>query len=350
MKPTRSSAIAEARARAPSWNDLRERRLMHATWSRFQQGDNVPGENRWLSPRRVAVAGAALALVAAVVVVARWQTPEPTATPTAVVASERTVAFNDGSQATLVGEAGIRTVMDRAERVEVVQRVGKVSYKVRPDRKREFVVRAGDVSVVVLGTRFSVELGESLAEVRVLEGKVRVVDKRRTTELVAGETLNLQAFHAQGASEEAAEEEANSEKTTVEPQAREAARSAEKPAALSAQELLAQADEARAAQNWNEAVQLLRTLLARYPATGNKSNVLFMLARAERNRGSHAEAALVFGKCAAQGGTLASEALAEEAASWLKAGQRDRAVRAAERYVKRYPNGPHAEKMQRLVE
>jgi TolA-binding protein len=343
MKPTRSSAIAEARARAPSWNDLRERRLMHATWSRFRQGDDVPAKTRWTSPRRVAVAGAALALVAAVVVVARWQTADPAGAPGATMPRERTVAFNDGSQATLAGEAGIRTVMDRAERVEVVQRVGKVSYEVRPDRKREFVVRAGDVSVVVLGTRFSVELGESLAEVRVIEGKVRVVDKRRTTELVAGETLNLQAFHAQEATEKPAEEEP--EKTAVEPQAR-----AEKPATLTAQELLAQADEARAAQNWNEAVRLLRTLLARYPATGNKSNVLFMLARAERNRGSHAEAALVFGKCAAQGGTLASEALAEEAASWLKAGQRDRAVRAAERYVKRYPSGPHAEKMQRLVE
>jgi TolA-binding protein len=348
MKPSRSSAIAEARARAPSWNDLRERRLMHATWSRFQQEENEPAKNRWTSPRRVAVAGAALALVAAVVVVARWQTAAPAGAPAATMPRERTVAFSDGSQATLVGEAGIRTVMDRAERVEVVQRVGKVSYQVRRDRKREFVVRAGDVSVVVLGTRFSVELGESLAEVRVIEGKVRVLDKRRTTELVAGETLNLQAFHAQGATEKPGEEA--SEKTAVEPQAREAARSAEKPAALTAQELLAQADEARAAQNWNEAVRLLRTLLARYPATGNKSNVLFMLARAERNRGSHAEAAQVFGKCAAQGGTLASEALAEEAASWLKAGQRDRAVRAAERYVKRYPKGPQAEKMQNLIE
>ena len=89
---------------------------------------------------------------------------------------------------------------------------------------------------------------------------------------------------------------------------------------------------------------------ARYPATPNKSNVLFMLARAERNRGSHAEAATVFGKCAAQGGTLASEALAEEAASWLKAGQRERAVRAAERYVKKYPNGPQAQKMQNVIE
>ena len=119
---------------------------------------------------------------------------------------------------------------------------------------------------------------------------------------------------------------------------------------MSAQELLAQADEARAAQNWNEAVRLLRTLLARHPSAPNKSNVLFMLARAERHRGSHAEAASVFGKCAALGGTLASEALAEETASWLKAGQRERAVDAARRYVKRYPNGPQAQKMQDLAE
>jgi TolA-binding protein len=323
---------------------------MHATWSRFEQGENEGAKASWISRRRVAVAGATLAIAAAVVVVARWQTAEPAPAPTATVVRERTVGFNDGSEATLVGEAGIRTVMDRSERVEVVQRVGKVSYKVRPDRKREFVVRAGDVSVIVLGTQFSVELGESLAEVRVIEGKVRVLDKRRTTELVAGETLNLQAFHAQEAAEKPAEDESDSEKTAGEQKSPEAARSAEKPAALTAQELLAQADEARAAQDWSEAVRLLRTLLARYPATGNKSNVLFMLARAERNRGSHAEAALVFGKCAAQGGTLASEALAEEAASWLKARQRDRAVRAAERYVKRYPTGPHANKMQHLIE
>ena len=349
MKPSRSSAIAQARARAPSWDDLRERRQMHATWSRFHHGEQEIEKASWISPRRVAMAGAALAMVATIVIVVRWQTAERAPAQAAASHRERTVAFTDGSQATLVGDAGIRTVMDRSERVEVVQRVGKVSYKVQPHRKREFVVRAGDVSVVVLGTQFSVELGESLAEVRVIEGKVRVVDKRRTTELVAGETLNLQAFHAQQASEEP-EEPSDSDKATLEREPNETPRSAEKPAALSAQELLAQADEARATQNWNEAVRLLRLLLARYPATGNKSNVLFMLARAERNRGSHAEAALVFGKCAAQGGTLASEALAEEAASWLKAGQHDRAVRAAERYVKRYPNGPHAKKMQNVIE
>jgi TolA-binding protein len=348
MKPNRSSAIAEARAKQPSWDDLRERRSMHATWSRFQNAENVAAHTRLFSPRRAAIAFGTLALVASVVVVARWQMVEPAPAPAAVLPRERTVAFADGSQATLVGEAGIRTVMDKSERVEVVQRVGKVSYKVRPNREREFVVRAGDVSVMVVGTQFSVELGESLAEVRVIEGKVRVADNRRTTELTAGETLNLQAFHARTAAGDTAVE--STEKPPAESDPQKTARSAEKPAAPSAQELLAQADEARAAQNWNEAVRLLRTLLARHPAAGNKSNVLFMLARAERNRGSHAEAAQIFGKCAAQGGTLASEALAEEAASWLKAGQRDRAVRAAERYVKRYPNGPHAKKMQNVIE
>ncbi len=347
MKPSRSSAIAEARAKQPSWDDLRERRSMHATWARFQRSEGESADARWVTPRRMAIAFGALALVASVVVVARWQMVEPAPAPAAALPRERTVAFADGSQATLVGEAGIRTVMDKSERVEVVQRVGKVSYKVRPNRKRDFVVRAGDVSVMVVGTQFSVELGESLAEVRVSEGKVRVVDNRRTTELTAGETLNLQAFHARTAADDSADE--STEKSPAESESQKTARAAEKPAPT-AQELLEQADEARAAQNWNEAVRLLRTLLARHPATGNKSNVLFMLARAERNRGSHAEAAQIFGKCAAQGGTLASEALAEEAASWLKAGQRDRAVRAAERYVKRYPNGPHAKKMQNVIE
>jgi TolA-binding protein len=344
MKPSRTRAIEAARAKRHSYDDLRERRLMHATWARFRHGSSET-VGSWITPRRLTFACGALGLAVSIGAVVRWQIAERTPATVAAAPAERRVEFADGSEAMLLGQAGIRTVMDGADRVEVVQRVGKVNYKVRPNKQRQFVVRAGDVSVTVLGTQFSVDLGESLAEVRVQEGRVRIHDQRRATELVAGETLNVQAWHAQGAEKPAAEPEiVEKSAARAEPPA------AEKPAPLSAQELLEKADEARAGQNWNEAVRLLRTLLARHPGSANRSNVLFMLARAERNRGSHAEAASVFGKCAALGGTLGSEALAEEAASWLKAGQRERAVEAARRYVKRYPKGPHAQKMQNLAE
>jgi|SoiMethySBSTD1v2_1073268.scaffolds.fasta_scaffold12695_6 transmembrane sensor len=349
MKPSRTSAIEAARAKRISYDDLRERRLIQATWSRFRNGASEAPHAPWITLRRVTLAGGALAVAVSIGAIVHWELADAPRAPASIASAplESQVRFADGSQATLLGSAGIRTVIDGPERVEVVQRAGKVHYKVRPNHKREFVVRAGDVSVTVLGTQFSVDLGESLAEVRVFEGRVRIDDSRRTTELAAGETLNVQAWHAQTIQTASASATLVSDES---PSLRDEMRGADKPAALSAQELLAQADEARAAQNWDEAVRLLRTLLARHPGAANKSNVLFMLARAERNRGSHAEAAAVFAKCAALGGTLGSEALAEEAASWLKAGQRERAVEAARRYVKRYPDGPQAQKMRNLTE
>ncbi len=345
MKPSRTSAIEAARAKRISYDDLRERRLIQATWSRFRNGAREAPHVPWITLRRVTLACGALAVAVSIGVIVHRELADARRTPPPVASAtlERQVNFSDGSQATLLGSAGIRTVIDGSDRVEVVQRAGKVHYKVRPNQKREFVVRAGDVTVTVLGTRFSVDLGESLAEVRVLEGRVRIDDSRRSTELAAGETLNVQAWHAQTIQTASASATLVSDESPMLP-------ATAKPAASSAQELLAQADDARAAQNWDEAVRLLRTLLARHPGAANKSNVLFMLARAERNRGSHAEAAAVFAKCAALGGTLGSEALAEEAASWLKAGQRERAVEAARRYVKRYPDGPQAQKMRNLTE
>ncbi|HEX7672270.1 MAG TPA: FecR domain-containing protein [Polyangiaceae bacterium] len=366
-KPIRSEAIERVRESEPAWDDLRERRLMQATWARFR-ADADYGEKRAEPPRArrpatraLVLAIAALAFTAGAVLFFRSRMPvsgRELGGRTALTAPsvERRMTLEEGTVAVLTGEAHLDVALRRPDRTEVVQRAGKVDYSVRHDPERKFVVRVGDVTVTVLGTQFSVELTDSAAEVRVVSGHVRVDDGRRTTELVTGEALRVQAWQPQAPAPltEAilGVEPATAEDMPV-PAGSKRAQTAPAPSnasPASPEDLLAAADRARAAGDWGEAVQVLRAFVQRYPGAPQRGNVLFMLARAERARGSHAEAARDFGKCAALGGTLAGEALSEEAASWLSAGQRGRAVLAARRYVKEFPSGPHAEKMRAMGE
>lgn len=343
----RDDALGAARAAQVSWDDLRDRRTQRATWERFTR------QSSRTDMRRVWLYGAALSGIGAVAIVGsvcwpRAPRPLPAVVSTPAV-SEQRVNFDAGSLGIVSADAELETVTSSATRYEVAQRKGQVRYDIRHDPQREFVVRVADVTVTVLGTRFSVDLHDSLVRVRVERGRVRVFDGQRTTELVTGEAIEVRAFYAQEPDPEARLDARRGAATDM---ANERAASALAPSSKSpsVDELLTRADAARAAGRLSEAAELLRGVIARRPSAAQTSNAAFMLARVERGRGRHASAAQAFEQCAAFGGTLASEALAEAAASWLSAGEHSRARSAAQRYVQRYPHGPQVEKMRAIAE
>lgn len=200
----RLRAIEAARERALPWDDLRDRRAQRSTWERYvRETLTTPGLERGsLRPSLRLIFVAALALATAVGAVfavrlrgahAVQSAPSSAAAPLA--AEElRLVAFDNGSQGLLEPGAELETNFVGPARFEVTQRGGKVRYDIRHDPAREFVVHVADLTLIVLGTEFSVELREGMVEVRVERGRVRVFDAERAIDLMSGEALEMHGF------------------------------------------------------------------------------------------------------------------------------------------------------------
>jgi TolA-binding protein len=360
----REEMLRELREESVPWDDLRALRVQRATWKRFLSLRAVkPAERR----RSFWVLSGALAAAAILVLwvvgsrVKLWPAPmsetasrvvgDTTSVPKAPATANRTMKFDPGSSGVLTKGADVRILQQTPERFAVGQFGGRVDYDIRHDPKRAFVVHVADVTVAVLGTRFSVELEATTVKVNVESGRVRVSGGGRITEVVTGESVTVQAFHAGMVPGDDATKNLVEEKSDTSP--KNGASSAQNVPAqqpLTVEELLAQADAARASGRSDEAARALRTLLSKYPRSPQTRNALFTLARVERSRNNHVAAAQAFARCSAFGGTLAGEAAAEEAASWLAAGRKDNAKRAAERYLRHYPTGAHAAKMRAILE
>jgi len=342
----------------PPWDDVREQRVL----GRILDERARQGAASKVTPMRrratagVAVAVAVVAAAAAFVLVQRRMhvLPSPglvasasvsagTAAPSGVPAGEpaQTMALADGSQATLVHEAGLQVEEQRADRVRIVQKRGEVRYDVRQDPTRDFQVRAGGTSIKVNGTIFAVRVSADYIEVRVERGKAEVDDGARSRDLVSGESLRV-PIHVDGSPDAGAADQ----DPTPEPSARP--RTPETPTAASLQ---AEADAARVAGNNGEAATALRKLVALYPKDGRVPGALFTLGRVERLRGRDDESARAFerGVAAAPKGPLAGDALAEAAASWSSAGAPAAAKADAAKYLSRYPDGPSAARMRALA-
>lgn len=128
--------------------------------------------------RRSAAACAALAAAAALVFVLRRE-PSPVWVGTDLVtdAAGRTVRLADGSEIAVSAHASLH-MLDVGERRGLVVAVahGAATFDVTHVEGRRFVVRAGDVEIRVVGTRFRVEVDEAraVAQVTVERGRVEV--------------------------------------------------------------------------------------------------------------------------------------------------------------------------------
>jgi len=225
---------------------------------------------------------------------------------------------------------------------------------------RAFVVEAGDVRVTVRGTRFSVALQDDTVEVRVISGKVEVDDGQRPTVLVAGEAVRLRAWTASRPTEAPERPSdpplAAPESAAPAPRFDRAPRKSDERAASPTGDpvdlLFDEVAQARAQGELGVAASKLRELTHKFPRDPRVASAEFTLGRVERARGRHRQAAEAFARCAAFApkGTLAEEALSEEASSWLADGDRSLAAAAARRYLSLHPYGSRADRMRSILE
>ncbi|WP_341908846.1 FecR domain-containing protein [Ferrovibrio terrae] len=126
-------------------------------------------------PRRMTRSLAAMALLAACLGLALiW--PDFTgfgADYSTGTGQSRDVALSDGSTIVLDASSAVDAAVDAARR-NITLRRGEAHFAVTPDAARPFVVRAGDLTVTVTGTAFTVGMTERSYTVAVAEGAVTV--------------------------------------------------------------------------------------------------------------------------------------------------------------------------------
>ena len=324
----------------PPWDELREQRVLGRV---MEARHEAPRSAR----RRVVVGAAAFAIAAAAALLVVFTRPHdagkgsPVASSTAMPVTprptEQVMTLADGSEATMVHEAGVQVEEQRADRVRIVQQRGEVRYDVRANPARDFRVRAGGTTIHVNGTIFAVNVSGEFVEVRVERGKAEVTDSGGTRDLLAGESLRVPVGPVATLDAGAGEPD-----VTPEPTAR---------AIPSAASLQAEADAARVAGKNDDAAAALRRLVALHPRDERVPGALFTLGRVERARGREDDAARAYEKCvaAAPKGPLAQDALAEAAVTWSNAGVTSSARADAAKYLARSPEGPSAARMRAIV-
>ncbi|MEM9693050.1 MAG: FecR domain-containing protein [Myxococcota bacterium] len=329
------------------WDDLRAERAQRvalAAWQRRASAEDdeeppkIPMQR--VSRRSVALGAAVLALVA---LAALWlRSP----------ADPSTLAYRDGSRSTLGEGATVQILVERDDLVEVEQRSGKVRYSIERRPDRTFRVRAGEVTVTVLGTVFEVTRGPDGVDVSVERGSVRAESATTSAKLGPGDRIRLlwNATEPEPPGggdpvEDPADDLESTSEARPDLPASPSVRRTET-TEPDAKTLLERADQARGRGDLNRAAQHLRTLVARHPKDRRVTLALFTLGQVERQRGNHLAAARAFEQC---GLGLRGDALAEAAVSYRAAGDAAAARRAAQRYLDTFPNGLQADRLRALT-
>jgi transmembrane sensor len=336
----------------------------------------VEGSRQRRRRKLVARSGFAAA-VAAAAIAAAWLWPaarvQTTATSAPVVpdrpsasAPARAVRLSDGSLATALDpDSVVAVVEDAPTRIVLDLGRGREHFNVVPRAERSFVVRAGDVSVTVVGTVFSIERVADRVGVSVERGRVLVDWRSGSRALAAGQSgwfpplviddpmpepaVAPERAHLAARPERAAE--APPAVRPPEPGRIEAAPASPSPPAPpppaieTAESLLAAADAAREAGRAADGVALLRRLLARHRSDPRAPLAAFTLGRVllmELDRPREAAAAFAEARALAPQGPFAEDALAREVEALRKAGASGEARERAREYLRLYPRGRRA--------
>jgi len=183
--------------------------LDNARWDRIERSLDQRLERKPIASRstaarsstqRLTLALAGVAAAAAVSVVL-WDASRPTAKPMTVAMTSVTHVETQGTPSHVdVGSSSLDVAAHSSARIEgndeagvlVALDHGSVECEVAPRRGRPpFVVRAGDVSVRVVGTHFRVERNEEATQVTVQRGAVEVESHGTTTVVRAGASWPL---------------------------------------------------------------------------------------------------------------------------------------------------------------
>jgi transmembrane sensor len=265
-----------------------------------------------------------------------------------------TLKLVDGSQLQVspAGRVDFQALSTQA--VQLVLAHGWVELDVTHVPDRKFVVRAGDVDVIVRGTHFRVELGDAdpkVVSVSVQRGQVEV-RQRRTPNDVAVVLLGAGMSWTMGQRQTATEPApvAASEPTAATPLATEPKPSLEPsavrtPDSIGPKQLLEQADAARLSGHPREAANALDELRRRYRSDARAGLAALQLGRLRLDSLHDAAGALeAFRDAAALSASpsVQEDALARQAQALEALGNNAGCRRVRDQYLARYPSGIHS--------
>jgi transmembrane sensor len=250
--------------------------------------------------------------------------------------------------------------------VRLELRRGRSHFEVSKRPERAFSVRAGNVTISVVGTAFTVELVADRVGVWVDHGIVQVDWGVGHQRLQANDSgwfpplvLSSQPLDrsARGPRVLLAEREREREPATARPDAGSAqilpdARGASQSMSQSAQELLTAADAARASGHPEQGAELLNRILHEHASDPRAPLAALTLGRLLLNDlGRPREAAAAFREVQrrAPQGPFAEDALAREIEAWVQAGDLAQARALASSYVERYPSGRHLRRVRTVA-
>jgi transmembrane sensor len=306
--------------------------------------------------RRLAAGVTACAMVATVVVAfVRW----PGRDDVTVAGKQESVAsdppvlrFPDGTTAVPTRAASdLRVAEDTPARQTVKILQGGARFHVAKVKGRTFRVQLGQVVVEVLGTTFLVEQVDDNVRVSVEEGRVRVQDRGQWLELSKGERRIFPLAPLAALPQTGPEDGSAASSTAAPPQLASHGRNASSVRAVDrdparadrVEALMVAADGARRAGNPAAALPYLREVIDRFPRDHRAPLAAFTMGILFLERlGRPTEAARAFAEVAGldiSSAALTEDALAREVEAWRKAGQPERAQRAATEYLRRYPQG-----------
>ena len=278
------------------------------------------------------------------------------ALPTSMAASHpRVVALDDGSRLELGASSTLRTKKVEPTRVELALETGRTTFDVKPGGPRAWVIDAGDVTVKVLGTRFTVGREANGVAVAVERGKVLVEGARvpgGSRVLLAGDTIVVpHAAEPARAAEPALAPEAvpvAPVPVPVAPAAPEIAREAPseitKKTAQTSVDPMTRADAARREGRPREAVGILSAMVEAHDARASLAAFTLGKLHAE-DLGDARTGATWFERAFALGlpTGLDEQALSRAVELHARAGAKAQAARVAAHYEARFPHGRHLE-------
>jgi transmembrane sensor len=301
------------------------------------------------------VAGATCASVVAVLLMALHGHESPSAeraakqlaaplqSPKAPVANP-TVRLADGSTATALDPTTeISIAEDKDDRAELLLTRGRGRFDVKPRPSRTFVVHAGNVTITVLGTLFTVERIADRVGVAVERGNVRVDWGVGSAILEESSSGWYPPLVISGLDEHTSSQETKAQSTGG--AQHDGASSSGASKTESAADLLLAADRARASGQAKKGVELLRRLLSEHRGDARAPLAAFTLGRMllmELARPREAAAAFGEARRLAPRGSFAEDALAREIEALSRAGLPGLARTRAEEYLRLYPDSRRA--------
>jgi transmembrane sensor len=224
---------------------------------------------------------------------------------------------------------------------------GRGRFNVAPRPQRNFQVRAGEVTITVVGTVFTVERIADRVGVTVERGSVRVGWGLGSRLLEKGESgwFPPLLVDSPGESPSAPPTAPKPVRGKSPPASRSSPVSAPATPSTSAEELLLAADSARMAGHPGQGAELLRRLLREHRTDPRAPLAAFTLGRVllmELGKPREAAAAFAEVRQLAPQGSFAEDALAREVEAWSQARQLELARARAQEYLRYYPGGRRA--------